>query len=68
MAVEKSMCTGFAVAHMNPAFLSWHRKLLILYEDALSEVSGKDIALPYWDWTVTRLTLHSYMTFVVVAT
>ncbi|NQV78008.1 MAG: tyrosinase family protein [Lutibacter sp.] len=51
MAVEKSMCTGFAVAHMNPAFLSWHRKLLILYEDALSEVSGKDIALPYWDWT-----------------
>ena len=51
MAVEKAKCTGFGVAHTNPAFPAWHRKLLILYEDALSEVSGKDIALPYWDWT-----------------
>jgi tyrosinase len=23
----------------------------MLYEDALREVSGKDITLPYWDWT-----------------
>jgi len=51
MAVEKTNCTGDGVAHMNPAFPAWHRKLLLLYEDALSEVSGKSIALPYWDWT-----------------
>ena len=51
MAVQKTKCTGFGVAHANPAFPAWHRKMLILYEDALSEVSGKDIALPYWDWT-----------------
>jgi tyrosinase len=51
MAVEQSKCTKIGVAHMNPAFPAWHRKMLILYEDALSEVSGKDIALPYWDWT-----------------
>ncbi len=51
MAVERKMCTDIGVAHTNPAFPAWHRKLLILYEDALSEVSGKNIALPYWDWT-----------------
>lgn len=51
MAVEKSRCTGLGVAHTNPAFPAWHRKILILYEDALSQVSGKEIALPYWDWT-----------------
>ena len=51
MAVQKTQCTGFGVAHANPAFPAWHRKMLILYEDALSEVSGKEIALPYWDWT-----------------
>ena len=51
MAVEKTKCTGAGVAHMNPAFPAWHRKMLILYEEALSQVSGKNIALPYWDWT-----------------
>ncbi|PHN04679.1 tyrosinase family protein [Flavilitoribacter nigricans] len=51
MAVEKKLCTTFGVAHANPAFPAWHRKLLILYEDALREVSGLDVALPYWDWT-----------------
>lgn len=38
-------------AHASPAFLPWHRKLLLLYESALSEVAGRPIALPYWDWT-----------------
>lgn len=51
MAVEKTKCSGFGVAHANPAFPPWHRKMLILFEDALSEVSGKEIGLPYWDWT-----------------
>jgi tyrosinase len=38
-------------AHRNAVFLPWHRKLLWMYENALREVSGKDITLPYWDWT-----------------
>ena len=42
---------GDGVAHANPAFPPWHRKLLLLYEQALRDVSGKDIRLPYWDWT-----------------
>lgn len=43
---------GVGIAHHNPAFPPWHRKLLWLYENALCEVSGDPtIALPYWDWT-----------------
>lgn len=38
-------------AHMGPAFLPWHRVYLDMFEKALKEVSGKDIAIPYWDWT-----------------
>lgn len=38
-------------AHMGPAFLPWHRQFLLLFEEALSNVSGKKINLPYWDWT-----------------
>ncbi len=37
--------------HQNPAFLPWHRCYLSLFEKALSDVSGKTINLPYWDWT-----------------
>jgi len=37
--------------HQNPAFLPWHRSYLSLFEKAMSEVSGKTITLPYWDWT-----------------
>jgi tyrosinase len=42
---------GRDAAHRNAVFLPWHRKLLWMYENALREVSGKDITLPYWDWT-----------------
>lgn len=43
---------GVGVAHHNPAFPPWHRKLLWLYENGLCEVSGNPkLALPYWDWT-----------------
>lgn len=38
-------------AHMGPAFLPWHRVYLDVFEQALSSVSGKDITVPYWDWT-----------------
>jgi tyrosinase len=42
---------GMFPAHMNPGFLPWHRSYLDLFEKALSAVSGKQISLPYWDWT-----------------
>jgi len=43
---------GGGIAHHNPAFPPWHRKLLWLYENGLCEVSGDpSLALPYWDWT-----------------
>lgn len=38
-------------AHMNPAFLPWHRIYLDLFERALSDVYGKTVTIPYWDWT-----------------
>lgn len=41
----------YEIGHKSPTFLPWHRKFLLMYEQALSEVSGKDITLPYWDWT-----------------
>jgi tyrosinase len=47
----KNLQDGNGVAHHNPAFPPWHRKLLLDYEEALRTVSGKDITLPYWDWT-----------------
>lgn len=56
MAVFKSREQGYGVAHHNPTFPPWHRKLLVLYEQALRDVSGYDIMLPYWDWTDPRST------------
>ena len=47
---EHSMDHGYP-AHMGPAFLPWHRVYLQVFEEALREVSGKDITIPYWDWT-----------------
>ena len=38
-------------AHMHPAFLPWHREFLLMFEEALRQVSGKPITVPYWDWT-----------------
>lgn len=43
-------------AHSRPAFLPWHRQMLLLYEQALSTVAGKRIMLPYWDWTDQKAT------------
>lgn len=41
----------YQIGHQSPTFLPWHRKFLLMYEQALREVSGKDISLPYWDWS-----------------
>lgn len=38
-------------AHMGPAFLPWHREFLNAFEALLTNISGKHIAVPYWDWT-----------------
>jgi tyrosinase len=42
---------GYSVAHQCPAFLPWHRKFLLLFEDAIRALAFPDFALPYWDWT-----------------
>jgi tyrosinase len=39
------------MVHAGPMFLPWHRELLRRFEDALRDVSGKPISVPYWDWT-----------------
>lgn len=42
---------GYAVAHETPAFLPWHRKMMLLFENAIRSVGFPDFTLPYWDWT-----------------
>jgi tyrosinase len=38
-------------AHTGPAFLPWHRLMMILLELNLQRVTGDDtLGLPYWDW------------------
>ncbi len=38
-------------AHSGPAFLPWHRLMLLLFELHLQRVlDDDDVALPYWDW------------------
>jgi tyrosinase len=38
-------------AHASPGFLPWHRLLVLLFERGMYAVTGKRIAVPYWDWT-----------------
>jgi tyrosinase len=45
------MMTNMQMGHMGPMFLPWHREFTLLFERALGQVSGKRIAVPYWDWT-----------------
>lgn len=37
--------------HWGPAFLPWHRDFLRNLERDMHAAMGKEIALPYWDWT-----------------
>ena len=37
--------------HRCPAFLTWHRRFLLEFEQALQAVSGNpNLAIPYWNW------------------
>jgi hypothetical protein len=38
--------------HRSPAFLPWHRQLILDYERELQQVAGNpNLGLPYWNWT-----------------
>lgn len=51
--------------HGGPMFLPWHRQFLLMFEDALRRVSGKNVTVPYWDWTdhssVRRVFANNFM-------
>lgn len=53
------------MGHAGPMFLPWHREYLLLFENALREVSGRDVTVPYWDWTdpasVASVFAHDFM-------
>lgn len=38
--------------HGNCRFLNWHRAFLFVFEQELSRVAGKQISLPYWQWSI----------------
>ena len=44
------------VGHAGPIFLPWHRQYLFLLERAMRKVTGKRVAVPYWDWTNPKST------------
>jgi tyrosinase len=46
-----SMHADMMQGHGGPVFLPWHRLFTLLFENALRKVGGKDITVPYWDWT-----------------
>ena len=40
-------------AHSGPAFLPWHRLMLLLFERQIQRVLGDpNFGLPYWDWSI----------------
>ena len=49
--VNARLSFGYSVSHQCPAFLPWHRKVLMLFENAVRVHIREDFALPYWDWT-----------------
>src|SRR5262249_23259254 len=48
---DPTMSQAMTMAHGGPMFLPWHREFTLLFENALRDVSHKDITVPYWDWT-----------------
>jgi tyrosinase len=51
MTMTPSTQNSRNAAHSGPAFLPWHRYMLILLENHLQRVLGDpNFGLPYWDW------------------
>jgi tyrosinase len=50
------LLTDMQMAHLGPMFLAWHREFVLLFEQALAKVSGKRVAVPYWNWTDPKST------------
>ncbi|OBR08534.1 Monooxygenase [Colletotrichum higginsianum IMI 349063] len=46
-------------SHASASFLPWHRYALVLWEAALREQCGFKGSIPYWDWTMDWMDLHS---------
>ena len=45
--------SGMRTGHISPAFLTWHRQFLLLFERELQKVDPR-VSLPYWDWTTDQ--------------
>ena len=51
MALQTPPNSGRNAAHSGPAFLPWHRWMMILLEFQFQRVLGdQNFGLPYWDW------------------
>jgi tyrosinase len=44
-------CSHGDIAHWGAGFLPWHREYLYRFEQDLRDVSGLDVAIPYWNWS-----------------
>ena len=51
LAVIQSRKQGWGIGHKCPSLLTFHRKLVLLLEEAICTVMDKEVAIPYWDWT-----------------
>jgi hypothetical protein len=45
--------SGLRTAHLSPAFLTWHRQYLLIFERALQRIDPS-LTVPYWDWTTDQ--------------
>ncbi|MEL6715508.1 MAG: tyrosinase family protein, partial [Planctomycetota bacterium] len=54
--VHGNVKSGFKYCpHGDWYFLPWHRAYVVMYEQAVRELTGKaDFAMPYWNWTEMR--------------
>ncbi len=55
---------AFDEGHDGPAFMPWHRKFMLTFEEALrdhdpevSDPADSTLALPYWDWETPSATM-----------
>ena len=52
---KSHLCPVINHAHNGPAFLTWHRKLMLFVETEIQRVlNDSTFGFPYWDWTDKR--------------